>query len=182
MRPQLFDQHIGSCLRRRVGVGGDQHVRLGMAALGDVAVDLVGADLDEQRPLERGLRADQLQQALHADEVRGAELEVARDGVVDVALGGEVDQDVALRQEVKARNVGILEPVLRVSLELALHHVVGRIADAVDILDRVAGAQRAANKVLSDEAESTGHDQHIGFVHSSIFPNCRRSPFCGFRR
>ena len=58
---------------------------------GEVAVDLVGRDLDEARAGAAHL----LEQHLRAEELGPAEVRRAEDRAVDVGLGGEVDDRVA---------------------------------------------------------------------------------------
>ena len=87
------------------------------AAFFDVAVDLVGADLQEQWTLERLLEADQLEQVLHAHEVGQAEFLVAADRPVDVALRREIKDEIAFGKILERLNFVLNEPIVRVFFE-----------------------------------------------------------------
>ena len=85
------DEQVAPRLRGRVGGGGVERRLLGRGALLEVAVDLVGRDLEVA---DAGV-AGGLEQHVGAVDVGGDELAGRLDRAVDVRLGGEVDDRVA---------------------------------------------------------------------------------------
>ncbi len=76
---------VGARRLDRIGLGGG-------AAGGEIAVHLVGRDLDESRARAANL----LEQDLRPEELRPAEIGGAEDRAVDVRLGREVDDRIAI--------------------------------------------------------------------------------------
>ena len=160
-----LDQHVGGSLRCRIRIRRHQHVGFAVLALSNIAIDLVGADLYETRPCGCLLRARQLKQILDAQEVGYAEILGVRDSLVDVALGGKVQDHVALRQEVKRADVCFLKSIVWKLRELLHDSAVGRIADIVDVSDEPALLEAPAHEMFADEAETTGYDKDLRLLH-----------------
>ena len=132
---------VAAGLRGGVRARRAQRVVLGgRDAGGDVAVDLVGRDLDEPgavlaRPLEQHVRPE---------DVGLDELGRAEDRAVDVRLGGEVDDGVAARAGPRDRlgvaDVALDEPQ---SQPVEVRRVAG-VRQLVEHDDLVAGRASAA--------------------------------------
>ena len=86
-----IDVHFSRSLGRRIRVCGFQQRVLRQIGAVVLAVDLVGADVDEALHvvLDRGLEHD-----VRAFDVGFGELEAVAEGEVDVGLGGEVEDGV----------------------------------------------------------------------------------------
>eukprot|EP00754_Rhynchopus_humris_P042602 Rhum_TRINITY_DN265_c0_g2::Rhum_TRINITY_DN265_c0_g2_i1::g.934::m.934 len=160
-----LDDELGGGLRRSVGVGRVEHRVLELLVL-DLAVDFVGGDVDELLQLAVHLRA--LEQVVRAQHVGLGEVHGVAEGVVDVRLGGEVDQGVdvvALQQvhhEVGARDVALDERV--VARQLLLRHVllVRTVVHDVQVVDLALRVPRSevVDEVRPDEAAPARH-QHV---------------------
>src|SRR5581483_11826206 len=148
---------------------GPQRVVLaGAAAGGEVAVDLVGGDLDVAgaggtRPLEQYLRA----QHVGADELGRVE-----DGAVDVGLGGEVDDRLAAPGG-SSHRVGIGDVA---DDERRVHALeVGRVAGVRELVehdDLVPRRDETAHEVRADEAGAAGDEdpRHGGQAYPRAAP------------
>src|SRR5581483_2478599 len=96
------DEQVAPRLRGGVGGGGGQGGGLGRRALREVAVDLVGRELEVA---DAGVPCG-LDQHVDPVDVRGDELSRLLDRAVDVRLGGEVDHRVAALQR-RARGFAV---------------------------------------------------------------------------
>ena len=159
-----------------VGIARAQPVALArLAAVREVAVDLVGADLEEagHAVLARGLQQ-------HEDAVNVGADEAARivERAVDVAVGGEVDDRVA------ARHRGVDCPLVG---DVGLHEGEARVARQVGEVGRVAGVgqlvhhhdpvlrvllQQYVDIIGADEARPARHQHPLenAIRHRRSFP------------
>ena len=160
-----LDQHIGRSLRCSIGVRRRQHIEFAVLAFGDVTIDLVGADLHKYRLLRFLLCADQFEQVLHTEEIGDAEVLCIGDGRVDVALGSEVEDNVALWQAIQSGDVGLLEAEVRKLLEFLHDGAVGGIAELVDGSDKPALLKTATHEMLANEPKAAGDDKDFRFLH-----------------
>ena len=147
---------VSARLRRRVRAGWPQRVALARAlALGNVAVDLVGRDLDEPDPGVTG----ETEQHVGAEHVGLDELGRAEDRAVDVCLRGEVDDRLRAGGGLRDR-VGIADVAVE---ELDAHAVeVGAIAgvgELVEHRDALPRCGETLREVRADEAGAAG-DEH----------------------
>ena len=156
-----LDEQVAGGLRRAVRARRPQRVGLARgAARLEVAVDLVGRDLDELLPR----LAQVLEQHLGAAELGAAELLGAEDRAVDVRLGREVDDRVAAARRpgdvLRHGDVAVVE--LDAVGQVGAVPGVGQLVEDDDVL---AGAEQPLDEVRADEAGAAGdEDPHAGKV------------------
>ena len=161
---------VAAGLGGAVGARGPQRIVLERpAARLEVAVDLVGRDLD----VAGVVRPRPLEQAHRSEHVRVDELLRAEDRAVDVGLGGEVDDRVAAgsgaRDRVRIGDVALDELVLDA---FEVRRVAG-VRELVEDDDVGAALREPPHEVRADEPGATG-DEH---AHRDRVAACRTSPF-----
>src|SRR5215470_13922728 len=146
----------------RIRIRRAQRVRLARRALRDAAIDLVGADVQEARDLERPHRFQQREDAEHV----GAEERVGLDErAVDVRLGREVHDRVGAAEDVtderRIADVALHERVAPVARDVREIGRISRVRELVEIDDAVVRvlAQDVADEVAPDEARAAGDDE-----------------------
>ena len=178
---------VAAGLGGRVGRARPQGVVLarGVARL-DVAVDLVGRDVDEAAAAV----ADPLEQEVRAEDVGLDEVAGLHDRAVDVRLGGEVDDRVAALGRARDR-IGVADRAVHEAVALVVGDVgqVGRVAgvrERVEVhdLDVVMAPQQPPHEMRADEPAAAGHEDP-SHVPSALARAARqsRSPSlqCGSR-
>ena len=135
---------------------------------GEVAVDLVGRDLDEARAGAAHL----LEQHLRAEELGPPEVGRAEDRAVDVGLGGEVDDRVAAVGCLGDR--GRVADVARDELDPGAVEVrrVARVGQLVEHAHVVARGLEPLGEVGADEAGPAG-DEHAHRVEGYVTARSR---------
>ena len=130
----------------------------------DVAVHLVGRDLDEPR----AARLRPLEQDVRAEHVRANERRALEDRAVDVRLGGEVhDRLGALPRRgdgVGIRDVPLDELVLD-ALEVGRVPGVGELVEDDDLVPR---GDEPPHEVAADEAAPTGDENAHGGMLTAV--------------
>ena len=148
--------HVAAGLRGGVRARRAQRVALGGAdAFCDVAVDLVGGDLDEP---DAGV-AGETEQHVGAVDVGLDELGGAEDRAVDVRLGGEVDDRLYAGGGL-GHGFGIADVALE-ELDVGALEVgaVPRVGQLVEDDDVIAGCGQTLREMRADEAGAAG-DEH----------------------
>ena len=130
----------------------------------EIAVDLVGGDLDEPGPRP----ADLLEEHLRPEELGAPEVGGAEDRAVDVRLGGQVDDRLAaLGRAGDGLGVGdVPDPEVAVDpLEVL---PTARVGELVEHDDLVAAPDEALDEVAADEPAAAGdEDPHVLIVDAS---------------
>ena len=152
---------VGSRLGGRVGRTRRQDVGLGVGALVDRAVHLVGGDVQEAADPEA---VGDVAQHVGAEGVGVHEREGVGDGAVDVALGGEVDDGVVaghvLEGGVLVADVGLHEPAPAIVDQVAEVLDVAGVGQLVVDGDLVvAVGQHPTDVVGADEPGRAGDEQ-----------------------
>ena len=80
--------HFGRCFRCRIGVCGQELLCLIDPFIGGLAIDLIGADVDEA--IDSAMSAGTVEQVLRSDDVVQSETVLVMEGVLDVGASGEV--------------------------------------------------------------------------------------------
>ena len=161
------DEQLAGRLGRRVRRARRERRVLAGVALVDRAVDLVGRDLQEARPV--GGRAARLEQDVDADHASRQERLGVEDRAVDVRLGGEVDDGVGVRHErLDHRRVGDVAAHeresrrhLRVVADRREVRLVAGVGQLVEDGDprAVTAAEHVPHVARADEPGAAGDEQ-----------------------
>ena len=165
-------QQVGGSLTGSIRASRPQRVALDGLTLGDLAVNLVGRNLDETRDPApaHGFEEDLRAQGVGAQEGLGIV-----DRAVDVGLGGEVYDRIGLGADrlVHGRRIADVAPqkaVTRRLLEIGEVRRVSGVGHGVEVDDLEARAlvQRKANEVRADKAQTPrNHPAHAAAAFGS---------------
>eukprot|EP01084_Bolivina_argentea_P051696 95102_1 len=154
---------LGGGLGGGVGVGGVKHGTLVLGAA-DLAVDLVGGDVDEL--LDLAVDASALQQVVGAVHVVAGEGHAVTEAVVNVAAGGEVEDGVDIvgghdvHDQIGVADVTADEGVVGLvgDNDTLLVGAVVHLVDVVQV-DVGVGDDEVVDEVGTNEAAASGHQQ-----------------------